>query len=57
MKGMETKGKIIEVKVSRVKEIRASELLYNKKWTEKDYYNLMRIGCMRIYNLKRNLIV
>lgn len=56
MKGMETKGKIIEVKVSRVKEIRASELLYNKKWSEKDYNNLMRIGCMRIYNLKRNLI-
>jgi len=40
----------------RVREVRASELLYNKKWTEKDYNNLMRIGCMRIYNLKRNMI-
>lgn len=43
-------------KKGRVREIRASELLYNKKWSEKDYNNLMRIGCMRIYNLKRNLI-
>lgn len=43
-------------KKGRVEEIRASELLYNKKWSEKDYNKLMRIGCMRIYNLKRNLI-
>lgn len=43
-------------KKGRVRELRASELLYNKKWSEKDYNNLMRIGCMRIYNLKRNLI-
>lgn len=44
-------------KKGRVKKVKASELLYNKKWSEKDYNNLMRIGCMRIYNLKRNLII
>lgn len=43
-------------KKGKVSELRASELLYNKKWSEKDYNNLMRIGCMRIYNLKKNLI-
>lgn len=40
----------------RVREIRKPKLMYNKKWSEKDYFNLMRIGCMRIYNLKKNLI-
>ena len=43
-------------KLFRVREIRKPKLMYNKKWSEKDYFNLMRIGCMRIYNLKKNLI-
>lgn len=35
---------------------RPPEILFKKKWTDKQRYNIARLGAMRIVNLKSNLI-
>lgn len=41
--------------LGRVSVKRNPKFLYNTKWSDKDIMNLLRIGTMRIYNLKKRL--
>lgn len=36
--------------------VRKPKKLFNKKWTDTMVYDLIRIGTMRIFNLKKNLL-
>lgn len=40
----------------KVSIIRKPKLIKNYRWTDKEKDKLVRLGCLRVYNLKKNLI-
>ncbi len=40
----------------KVIEKRAPTLINNRKWTDKEVFSFLRLGCMRVYNLKKKIL-
>lgn len=39
----------------KIKQIRQSKTLFLRKWTDKERYEIARLGAMRVFNLKRTI--
>lgn len=49
-------GLLVCERYPKLEEVRSPKLLFNNKWSDKERYQLARLGTMRIYRNKINLL-